>query len=204
MDVSVIPFCGYPICLIKTGKKLNKKELSFFDQLNIKRHKDVNLSLTNSDNILNAKEFTNVKKYLLKFFNDYVNKVLEIENNFVMCNSWGTVQKKGDSHPIHGHKNAFFSSVYYIDAIDSSITFTIHKAKIQEGFYIDYKVKNFNYFNSSTWELKVESGDLIIFPGELAHYTNVNEKDYTRKIIGSSYFIKGKIGSVANYNSVIL
>jgi len=204
MDVSVIPFCGFPICLIKTGKKLNKKELSFFNKLQIIQHTDVNLSLTSSDNILNALEFARVKKFIFKIFNYYVDKVLEIENNFYMSNSWGTVQKKGDSHPLHSHKNAFFSSVYYIDAIDSSITFTIHKAKIQEGFYIDYKVKNFNYFNSSSWELKVESGDLIIFPGELAHYTDVNEKDYTRKIIGSSYFIKDKIGSVENYNSLEL
>ena len=32
VEYQVIPFAGYPICLIKTGKKLNKKELSFFDQ----------------------------------------------------------------------------------------------------------------------------------------------------------------------------
>ena len=106
MDVTVIPFCGYPICRIKTDKKLNKKELSFFNQLQKKRHKNVNLSLTDSDNILNNKEFTNVRNFILEYFSHYVNNILEIKNNFVMCNSWGTTQKKGDSHPLHTHKNA--------------------------------------------------------------------------------------------------
>tara|TARA_R110001592_G_scaffold224213_1_gene479785 strand:+ start:1989 stop:2603 length:615 start_codon:yes stop_codon:yes gene_type:complete len=204
MDVTVIPFCGYPICRIKTDKKLNKKELSFFNQLQKKRHKNVNLSLTDSDNILNNKEFTNVRNFILEYFSHYVNNILEIKNNFVMCNSWGTTQKKGDSHPLHTHKNAFFSSVYYVETTNSSIFFEVDKAKIQEGFYIEYNIKNYNYFNSASWELEVESGDLVIFPGELAHHTDVNEKNYTRKIIGSSYFIKDKIGSVENYNSVII
>ena len=204
MDVTVIPFCGYPICRIKTDKKLNKKELSFFNQLQKKRHKNVNLSLTDSDNILNNKEFTNVRNFILEYFSHYVNNILEIKNNFVMCNSWGTTQKKGDSHPLHTHKNAFFNSGYYVDTTNSSIFFEVDKAKIQEGFYIEYNIKNYNYFNSASWELEVESGDLVIFPGELAHHTDVNEKNYTRKIIGSSYFIKDKIGSVENYNSVII
>ena len=94
--------------------------------------------------------------------------------------------------------------MYYVETTNSSIFFEVDKAKIQEGFYIEYNIKNYNYFNSASWELEVESGDLVIFPGELAHHTDVNEKNYTRKIIGSSYFIKDKIGSVENYNSVII
>ena len=204
VEYQVIPFAGYPICLIKTNKQLTNKELSFFDSLELTKHHermgDPHLSLTNQDNILNNKELKNVKKFIFDYFNEYVEEVLEIDNKFVMCNSWGTVRNKGSFHPRHSHKNAFFSSVYYISAEQSSITLSVQKSKIQEGFFVDYKVKNYNHFNSTSWEIEVEAGDMIIFPGDLAHYSEVSESKNKRKIIGSSYFIKGTLGVEADYN----
>lgn len=200
VEYQVIPFAGYPICLIKTNKQLTNKELSFFDSLGQRTHEYGGLQLTNQDNILNNKELKKVKKFIFDYFNEYVEKVLEIDNKFVMCNSWGTLQNKGNYHPLHSHRNAFFSSVYYISAEESSITFTTQKSKIMEGYYVDYKIKNYNCFNSTSWKLDIESGDLVIFPGELAHHSEPNQSKNKRKIIGASYFIKGTLGVETDYN----
>ena len=204
-ELTVVPFAGYPICLIKTNKHLTNKELSFFDSLE-QREREAGFlgqrpfDLTCQDNILNNKELKKVKKFIFDYFNEYVEKVLEIDNKFVMCNSWGTLQNKGSFHPLHSHRNAFFSSVYYINAEESSITFSTQKSKIMEGYYVDYKIKNYNCFNSTSWKLDIESGDLVIFPGELAHHSEPNQSKNKRKIIGASYFIKGTLGVETDYN----
>ena len=62
--------------------------------------------------------------------------------------------------------------------------------------------KNYNVFNSSTWDLKVKTGDIVFFPGELTHESIIHESDNDRIMIGSSYFIKGKIGFDNKANAI--
>ena len=201
----LIPFHGYPIFKIKTGELLNEDELNFFKSLTTTSHFFQDLTktkLTRDDNILNNIELKRIKDIIWKHFVDYVDNVLEINNKFYMCNSWGTIQKKDDYHPNHTHKNAIFSSVFYIHAENSSLTFSFDKSRIEEGFFFAYHIKNYNHFNSSSWEVPVETGDLIIFPGELEHVSKIHTGNYDRLIIGSSYFLKGDLGSDSNYNSI--
>ena len=199
----VIPFCGYPIYKISTGETLDADELRFLKNLDkTSNHKEGKTKLTEGVNILNNIELKRIKYLILENFFDYVDNVLEIENNFYMCNSWGTTQKKGDFHPQHNHPNAVFSSVFYVQASDSSITFSLDKSKIMEGFLIEYKIKKYNLFNSLSWEVPVSSGDMIIFPGELHHQSQIHNDDTDRLIIGASYFLSGDLGFDNNYNSI--
>jgi hypothetical protein len=204
IEKTLIPFCGYPIYKIKTGELLNEDELNFFKSLDNKPHMETNIStkLTKGVNILNNRELYRIKGVIWNNFVDYVDDVLEIKNDFYTCNSWGTIQKKGDYHPNHNHQNSVFSSVFYVQASDSSITFTVDRSKIMEGFLFEYHIKNYNHFNALSWKVPVETGDLIIFPGELKHESQVNIADDERMIIGSSYFLKGDLGSDSNYNSI--
>ena len=198
-------FCGYPIFKTKTGETLNEDELKFFKSLTTVPHfkKDVTkIKLTKSDNILNNIELKRIKYLILENFFDYVDSVLEIENQFYMCNSWGVTQKKDDFHPNHSHTNAIFSSVFYVHAENSSIIFNVEKTKIQEGFFFEYNVENYNIFNSLSWEVPVETGDIIIFPGQLQHESKTYDGGGDRMIIGSSYFLKGKLGTKDNYNLI--
>ena len=80
----VIPFCGYPICIIKTNEILNDDELSFLKSLDNKQHMETlntRTKLTKSVNILNNIELTRIKDFVWKYFCDYVDNVLEVENN---------------------------------------------------------------------------------------------------------------------------
>ena len=59
----IIPFCGYPICIIKTGEILNDNELSFLRSLDNKQHMETlntRTKLTKSVNILNNNELKRV------------------------------------------------------------------------------------------------------------------------------------------------
>jgi len=198
-------FCGYPIFKTKIGEILNEDELKFFKSLTTVPHQEKDITkikLTKSDNILNNIELKRIKYLILENFFDYVDNVLEIENQFYMCNSWGTSQKKDDFHPNHTHTNAIFSSVFYIHAENSSIIFNVDKSKIQEGFFFDYNVKNYNIFNSLWWKVPVETGDIIIFPGQLQHESRSYGGTGDRMLIGSSYFIEGELGTKDDYNLI--
>ena len=201
---SLIPFCGYPIFKISTDDILTKDELAFLKSIpeNFDTHKEV--KLLEGSNILENSELHRVKDIIWNHFDDYIRNALEIKNKFYICNSWGTVQKKGDYHPKHTHPNAVFSSVFYVNAPNSSITFLVEKAKIQEGFYFDYEVENPNWCNTSRWVVPVESGDIIFFPGELAHETGIHKESDDRIVIGSSYFANGIYGQDSHYNRINL
>ena len=204
LNKELIPFCGYPIFKISTDDILTKDELAFLKSIpeNFDTHKEV--KLLEGSNILENSELHRVKDIIWNHFDDYIRNALEIKNKFYICNSWGTVQKKGDYHPKHTHPNAVFSSVFYVNAPNSSITFLVEKAKIQEGFYFSYEIESYNEFNSAKWEVPIESGDIIFFPGELAHETRVHDQSYERIVIGSSYFANGIYGQSSSYNRINL
>ena len=204
LNKELIPFCGYPIFKISTNDILTKDELAFLKSIpeNFDTHKEV--KLLEGSNILENSELHRVKDIIWNHFDDYIRNALEIKNKFYICNSWGTVQKKGDYHPKHTHPNAVFSSVFYVNAPNSSISFIVEKAKIQEGFYFSYEIESYNEFNSAKWEVPIESGDIIFFPGELAHETRIHDQSYERIVIGSSYFANGIYGQSSSYNRINL
>jgi hypothetical protein len=209
LKYKLIPFCGYPILIVETKELLNENELTFLKNLKTTEHPKNNyfpnrhdFKLTESVQILNNIELKRIKDFVWKNFCNYLDYFLEIENQFYMCNSWSTFQKKGNFHKAHSHTNAIFSSAFYAQSDGDALRFSTLKPKICEGFNFDYNVKNYNVFNSSTWDLKVKTGDIVFFPGELTHESIIHESDNDRIMIGSSYFIKGKTGLDGRYNSI--
>ena len=209
LKYKLIPFCGYPILIVETKELLNENELTFLKNLKTTEHPKNNyfpnrhdFKLTESVQILNNIELKRIKDFVWKNFCNYLDYFLEIENQFYMCNSWATFQKKEDFHNSHNHSNAVFSSAFYVESDNNVLQFSVPKSKIQEGFNFDYNVKNYNVFNSSTWDLKVKTGDIVFFPGELTHESVTHESDTNRTMIGSSYFIKGKIGFDNKANAI--
>ena len=48
------------------------------------------------------------------------------------------------------------------------------------------------------------TGDLIIFPGHLNHYSLPNNSDEPRIMIGSNFFIEGLIGEEEKYEQIYI
>jgi uncharacterized protein (TIGR02466 family) len=202
IKIEVIPFLGYPIARVNLDTFVDRDTIKFIKDLSYIKHSESGLKFSKDAHILQNKKLKELKYVISSAFNKYVDNVLEVENQFYMCNSWCTFQKANDFHPAHVHPNAIFSSVYYFETDNTNLQFECSKSKIQEGFSFEYKIKNFNYFNSAKWSLPVKQGDLLIFPGELRHKTFPYNGKNERIVIGSSYFIEGEIGLDANYNSI--
>ena len=71
-------------------------------------------------------------------------------------------------------------------------------SRIQEGYGFSYDILQNNIFNSRTYNASVKTGDIIIFPGWLEHQALPNEDESPRIILGTNYFVTGKLGRYEN------
>lgn len=204
MNKDVINFAGNPIYVSRGNEIASTKELDHLRNINkIFIENNKTLKLSESSHIFKDKQLKNIEQILLNNFNDYKKDVLQINDSFYICNSWCTLQTKGGSHHNHVHPNAIFSAVYYAKAEKSVLIFYLDRSKLQENFHFSYEIKNYNIYNSCSWSVEVNAGDVIIFPGHLRHQSPVCEID-ERIIVSSSFFVKGKLGDQNTYNDIYL
>ena len=84
------------------------------------------------------------------------------------------------------------SAVFYVDAdpeVDK-IYFYEHTPYKQ----IQFKIKNWNIFNSNSWWLPVGSGDLFIFPSNFEHSVETKSGSNTRVSLALNTFPIGYVG----------
>ncbi len=198
----ILPFAGHPIFKIEDGFKLTKPELDYIKNLQYRKHDNGKKSLlSKSVDILKSSKLSRLKKFIKNSQEEYVANVLEIKNKFSFVQSWAGKQSKGGHHTIHNHANHVISSVYYAKADETSLTFHTHKSKIEESFYFDYDIKNYNIFNSQKYTVPLKTGDIIFFPGDMLHETGINKSD-ERIMVSASFFINGKIGLTDGLNKI--
>ena len=198
----LIVFAGYPIFVIRNGFYVNDKELNFIRNIKYLNHSDEkNLKLSENSDILQLEELKRIKNFFKESLNDYVSNVLEINNSFSFCQSWSTIQNGKTKHPSHTHPNHIISSVYYAKTEKTELIFNVSRSILQDGYYFKYDIKKHNVFNSHSYNVVLKEGDVIFFPGQLRHGSSINDEK-ERIIIGSSFFIDGKLGDKHDYNNL--
>ena len=203
----ITPFHGLPISKEETDFRLNKDEFNFV--LNKTKYRDSTSSsggvkLSEDTNILWGEQMSRVSNFITDKVLSFTDNVLEIEDEFSMSQSWSTINYKSNSHHEHNHPNTILSCVYYAQASSGDFCIKLPQSRIQEGFNFSYKIKQQNSFNSAIWSCTVKTGDLIIFPGHLNHYSLPNNSDEPRIMIGSNFFIEGLIGEEEKYEQIYI
>ena len=195
---------GLPVQLEHTSFRLTDDEVNVIIN-DIKSDSFKYNSGTKSSYLLNDSRLSRVKNFLDKSMNNYVENVVEITNKFVMTQSWATVTKKGEKHHHHQHPNTIFSSVFYVrsEGVKSgNFVFDFQPSRLMERWMFNFSVKNYNPFNSNSWEYVVNTGDLIMFPAWMYHFTRENKSDEDRIIIGANYFVEGVLGKKFKYDKI--
>ena len=161
--------------------------------------------LTKTSFLLKDTRLSRVKNFLDERMKNYIENIVEVDDKFIMTQSWSTIAKKGESHPIHDHPNVMFSLVFYVSSEgkkSGNFVFDLEPCRLRERWNFSFKVKNYNTFNSNTWEYEVSTGDLIIFPAWMYHYTRENTTNNDRIIVGANYFIDGVVGSTKGVDKI--
>ena len=81
-----------------------------------------------------------------------------------------------------------FSGVFYFTDDNSSIKFQ----NFNKNTSFNIIPKEFNVFNSSSWEIKPPKGTILLFPSEVYHYVNISNKD--RKSLAFNIVPVGEYG----------
>ena len=195
-----------PIYKTKINRGFTKQELNFVQEQ--KKHcKNNTGNIHSTDNyILNRKEFKNIKKFLDKHCENYLNTIICPKSNIkiYITQSWLNYTEANQYHHKHEHPNSVVSGVFYFDS-------DIENDKILFSHPIPYKQispeidnKKFNLWNSQTWFFPVETGDLIMFPSSTTHQVETKKGNNTRISLAFNTFYTGSVGSNSQLTELIL
>ena len=150
---------------------------------------DKNANLTSEErDVLKKDKLNFLKRMILDKFNELNNEIFKYDNEFIITTSWFTHTKNDKFGNFHNHSNSMFSGVFYFTDDNSSIKFQ----NFNKNTSFNIIPKEFNVYNSSSWEVKPPKGTILLFPSEMYHYVNISNND--RKSLAFNIVPVGEYG----------
>lgn len=172
------------------------------DMTALNKIKSINYSITNdsgsqiseSSRILH--EFPIEKNIIMKYFNDYKNKIFRYDNTeFNLYSSWATKCQRGQGSDVHNHTNSMFSAVYYLDTVEDKDGGSLEFNNIginQSGHNV--VSAEMNSFNSDCFTVQPGKNVIVFFPSYIFHKINRYTGLDDRYSIAMNFMPSGKIG----------
>ena len=197
MTYNITPLFSTPIYSQDTNFKFFEKEKEFVNSLRYVDHGS-GCMLSKDEYVFKHKILNRIKIECENHLRVYTKKVLCINENFYITNSWVTRKERGQSHIWHMHPNSVFSGVFYmnVEGSDCKLNFRA-KPQFSPGV-LEYSHSEYNQYNSEKWWISVKSGTVVIFPSHLEHGVDQNLLYDNRIVIGFNTFVKGNFGNVGN------
>ena len=146
-------------------------------------HKDIKYKELYKNIGANINNFLTAKGYSKEKFDAHITK------------SWATYTVKDQHIASHKHTASHFSFVYYVRNDDMGNIRFEKELAAQTGLFIpptDQYIVDWNQFNFSSYMVPVSTGDFVIFPSELLHYTETNTKEEPRISISGDILLTMK------------
>jgi len=119
--------------------------------------------------------------------------VLECTDELVITQAWSNICEKGKKHHEHVHPNSIVSGVFYFQ-INENLPPIEFRNPNTHSFNLN--IQKQNNFNSATFLLPLNSGELILFPSNLTHSVPENKADLPRISLAFNTFAKNSLGSI--------
>jgi len=187
-----------PLLITKYPKDISK-ELEFIKNLEyrecgIAEHEGDILNHQSKETFLfDRPELSSIEEFCRACLEYYVANILECKDKLFITQCWSNITKKGERHHEHTHPNSIISGVFYFQNNSKLPPIQFKRKDIRE-FSLD--VEKHNNFNSVTYLLPADSGELLLFPSTLAHSVLSNRSDEDRISIAFNTFSKGSLGSI--------
>jgi uncharacterized protein (TIGR02466 family) len=193
MDYKIIDIFPTAVMKFKINRNFTKDELNF-----VNTHE--NIYYPNSGNkyskntfILNENEMLDINKFcndaLQTYFKNVINPITN--TSIKITQSWLNYTKLNGFHHEHDHPNSIISGVFYFSADKSKDIISFRKNDYKQ---IQILYKEANDYNTMQTDIKVESGELILFPSNISHYVPQTENSKTRISLAFNSFVYGDIG----------
>jgi uncharacterized protein (TIGR02466 family) len=182
-----------PIGQSNISRDFTNDELSFIK--NQKKYKSVGNLVSIESNLLDKIEMFDIRNRIQGALDAYYNYIFnpKTKTEIYITQSWANYTNSGQFHHAHMHSNSYISGVLYIQTFkDDSIHFT--RPNIQMPFLYVEPIEQ-NLWNSQTWWIGTNSGELLLFPSTLVHEVRLRNNPGTRISISFNTFLRGDIGN---------
>jgi uncharacterized protein (TIGR02466 family) len=89
-------------------------------------------------------------------------------DEFKIILSWANKSDQNGAHRMHVHPNSFISGIYYVSENPSPTFFEDPRYQIRSGWLVATE----HEVNNNVWPCPSETGNLVLFPSWLPHYTD--------------------------------
>ena len=189
-----IGFCNLDKAVIeKITESIKIEQMSF--------RKNKTNSVSSDLYILNRDELSDIKQMLTDSVNDYFKQVVNCDKDteLYITTSCININKNGDSHQVHLHRNSIVSAVLYIDTCeDDTISFVNPNTELFGNLRFTETIKT--KWLIPEWVLPATTNTLIMVPSTLPHFVSPrpNICKGTRVSLAFNTWIKGGIGGDEN------
>ena len=144
--------------------------------------------------ILDHPELKKIRTFIETKLNKLVSQIYGAEDKLTITQSWLNKNRKGESHHEHVHPNSIISGVWY-PVIHDKLPPIQFRNRVQRE--VELSTERFNTFNSATFTLPLNPGELILFPSNLTHSVQPNLGDEERMSLSFNTWVKGNMGTIA-------
>jgi len=187
------------------GRDITTKEMSVIDYHSERTvFNEGNLTSKEYYVLDKHEELKEIRQYIQNCINYYVETILSPSTNinFYITQSWLNYTGEGEWHHKHTHPNSILSGVFYFKA--DSFVDKINFFSGQQHKFIDFNVKKWNIYNSSSWWVETAAGDILIFPSDLCHSVDPKLGKPVRVSLAFNTFAKGTFGTEETLRALYL
>jgi len=198
-DIGIDPLFSFPVMFPKETFNLSEDKLKYI--LNLERESNTNNFTSKNKFVLDDDSLKELKDWILKYVNIYCKELMKfIETEFYITQSWVNYSNFKQSHHRHKHPNSLVSGVFYLDDGDSPIVF--YNSSVR--FPIDVNKSSFNIYNGDSYRYKTKKNQLILFPSQLIHDVEPQNKNKIRMSLSFNTWLKGKVGNIKTVDELNL
>ena len=144
--------------------------------------------------ILDNPEMKGIRAFIQEKIDFYSNKVYNFSDKLVITQSWLNKNGKGELHHPHRHPNSIISGVWY-PLIHRGLPPIQFQKPEDRDISMHIGEGKLNAFNSYTFNLSMNKGDLVLFPSHLQHSVPENIIDEERISLSFNTWAKGSLGN---------
>ena len=177
----------FPTSLLLEEREDPLSEKEFKALKNISWNEQYSNLISNDDDILEKREFSSIKKFILDSLNKYMREVIKCADELVITSSWVNINRKGMYHVRHCHPNSVLSGVFYFT--DSQTPLYVYDPNSSSKTW-DYDIQEFHGANSDQWAFPPVKNTCIIFPSSLDHSVPIHNDNKDRISLSFNSFFK--------------
>jgi hypothetical protein len=152
---------------VKNHPEIKKRVLDAINSMEVHCSVGLDLRVCNTDWGLNTnfcRSYWDIVKPHCEEHLFKIHEYLGSRSNFAILNYWFQQYAKGDFHGWHGHADATFSSVYFVDLPSKELSTSFK-------------------FSSVEFQINVGEGQIITFPSCYLHRSNPNPTSNVKTVI---------------------